>query len=121
MGYIPKTTKQPIKVFMGLSILRLMIGAFIVLITSTLISEISSSSLVQIAGTIIAAVLYLVLSGKSPSNPNKIFLFGLLDYFNFLITPKKLYGAKTEEYARYLKREEQQNAKKKQRQARKKG
>ena len=119
MGYIPKTTKQPVKVFMGLSALRLAIGIILVFTVELILAEITNSVFFQIVGSGIALVLYLILSGKSPSNPNKILFFSMIDFFIFLFTPKKLYGNRTEESQRYKEKEVLQNAKKEQRKERK--
>ena len=112
MGYVPKTTKQPVKVFMGLSAIRLSLGIIVVFMAALVLSKISESVVLQLVGSFITLVLYLILSGKSPSNPNRIFIVSMLDYFVFLITPKKLYGNRTVEVERYNEREEKKNAKK---------
>lgn len=115
MGYIPKTTKQPVKVFMGLSAVRLALGVITVFFVEMILTEITSSVLIQLSVSGLSLVLYLILSGRSPSNPDKIFALGMIDYFIFLLTPKKLYGNRTTECERYREREEQKNAKKEQR------
>ncbi|MBQ9531598.1 MAG: hypothetical protein IJR70_05960 [Eubacterium sp.] len=112
MGYIPKTTKQPVKVFMGISAIRLALGIIVVFTVNLALSNISESVLLQVVGSIIALILYLILSGKSPSNPNKLLFVSMIDFFIFFLTPKKMYGNRTEEYKRYCEREEQKNGKK---------
>lgn len=119
MGYIPKTTKQKVKVFMGLSALRLVVGVISVFFAEMILAKISDSVAVQLLGSGITLVIYLILSGRSPSNPNKIFALSMLDFFSYFVTPKKIYGPRTEEFARYKEREEIKNAKKEQGKARK--
>lgn len=112
MGYIPKTTKQKIKLFHGMSAQRVLIGMFVLTVAFGVCSALTTNVLMQLLITAIILALYLILSGRSPSNPKKIFLFGLIDYLMYIVSPKKMYGVNTEEYKSYKESEAKKNVQK---------
>lgn len=113
MGYIPKTTKAEVKLFKGLSVQRIVVLIFTGMIANTALSKVVNNVWLQILGVIIALVLAFILSGKSPSNPHKKFLFSQIDYFFYLTAPKKMYGTDTDEYRRFYESEAKKNEKRK--------
>ena len=112
MGYIPKTTKQKIKLFHGMSAQRVLIGLIVIFMTFSILQALTSSLLMQLAVTVVVVALYLILSGRSPSNPKRIFILGLVDYFLYIVSPKKMYGVNTEEYRTYKESEAKKNVQK---------
>ena len=119
MGYIPKTTKAEVKLFRGLSVQRIVILVLTGMIVNNILSKVVSNIWLQLIGDLVALIIAMILTSKSPSNPHKKFLFGLLDYIFYLTSPKKMYGTRTEEYKRFREREEKRNEKRTKKQKRK--
>lgn len=112
MGLVPKTTKSEIKVFRNLSITRV-IGLIAAGGIGLTIGSILPYNWLQIVLSVAFILLFMIASGKAPTDPTKPFAQGLLQYIRFTLMPKKLYGKKTKEYIEYKERIDARNEKKK--------
>lgn len=107
MGLVPKSTKADIKFFFGLTLQRIIIALIVMMISFTAAQSIVNNILIQIALSVISVILALVLTGKSPTNPQQTFAKGLLLFIYHFLEPKKYYGNESEEY-KNLKQQEAQ-------------
>lgn len=99
MGLVPKKTKAEIKVSRGLTLYR-MFGLIITFMLSSMIGSSLVYSSLLLPFIIYCAVVFLILTSKSPSNPNKSFYKGLIEFLFFKRDNKKFYGVNTDEYIR---------------------
>lgn len=110
MGLVPKSTKSEVKFFAGLTISKI-IGIFIfggmgILLGSFL------PTILQILLSVILVVFYFIATSKAPSNPKITFFAGLKNWIAFLFRTKHYYGANTEEYIDFERRESERERKK---------
>lgn len=111
MGIMPKQTKAENKIKWGFTYKRV-IG---LMMTIGLASSLSSyvHKFLLIPFIIFCVAVFLFTQMKAPTNPKKIFIFGLRDYFFFLLAPKKYNGVNNNDYKQAIKLEEEKNEKKK--------
>lgn len=109
MGMVPKSTKAEVKFIFGLSIQRVLICILVMFASFSAAQKVISSTLIQIVISIISVVIALILTGKSPSNPQKNFAKGLLSFIFQMLEPKDLYGTDTDEYKEYMEYEVKRN------------
>ena len=109
MGLVPKQTKAEIKVSRGLTLYR-MFGLIVTLILSAMVGSTFIYSKLLLPFIIFCVVVFLILTSKSPTNPNKSFYKGLIEFLSFKKNIKKFYGANSDEYIRSV--EHTQNKKK---------
>lgn len=105
MGLVPKTTKAEVKFFFGLTFQRIIICLLVMMISLSAVQSVTDNIIVQIVLSVIAVVLTLILTGRSPTNPHRTFAKGLLLFIFHFIEPKKYYGNESDEYTK-LKGEE---------------
>lgn len=113
MGMVPKSTKAEVKFIFGLSIQRVLICVLAMFASFSAAQKVISNVLIQIILSIAAVVIALILTGKSPSNPQKSFAKGLLSFLFQLLEPKDMYGTDTDEYKEYMEYEVTKNEKRK--------
>jgi NhaP-type Na+/H+ or K+/H+ antiporter len=116
MGMIPKTTKSDIKIFNNISVKKLA-GFFMTFLLSYMLGSIIFEKMsVQFLFMGFALVVYLICMCKSPTNPDKVFILGLVDFLRFKFTKKKIYGNTSEEYSIFeTEKESHENKKKRKR------
>lgn len=113
MGMVPKSTKAEVKFIFGLSIQRVLICVLAMFASFSAAQKVISNVLIHIILSIAAVVIALILTGKSPSNPQKSFAKGLLSFLFQLLEPKDMYGTDTDEYKEYMEYEVTKNEKRK--------
>ncbi|WP_295211608.1 hypothetical protein [Ruminococcus sp.] len=113
MGTVPKSTKADVKLVMGLSAQRIAICIVVGLISFSICQEFITNSILQVAVSIIFIIISLILSGKSPTNPQITFAKGLILFVFHFLEPKTFYGQDTDEYRLYKEKEAKKNVKKK--------
>lgn len=111
MGMIPKKTKSDIKIWHNLSLFKVIGFIMTIMITFVLSGVIFSGGALQTLFVFSCGLIYIVCNLKSPTNPNKIFLFGLIDFLKFIVGAKTIYGNQSEEY-KYFKERTSENEKK---------
>jgi hypothetical protein len=112
MGLVPKTTKSEVKVFRNLSVTRV-IGLIASGGMGLTIGSMLPYDWLQIGLSLAFVILFMIASGKAPTDPTKPFVIGLLQYVTYKLMPKKLYGKNTEEYIEYKERLKAKNEKRK--------
>lgn len=111
MGIMPKQTKAENKVKWGFTFKRL-VGLMATIGLSSSLSK-SVHKYLIIPFILFCVAVYLFSQKKAPTNPKKIFIIGLRDYFLFLLAPKKYYGVNNDDYKQAIKLEEEKNEKRK--------
>lgn len=112
MGLVPKSTKTEIKFFFGLTLQRILICLLVMMISFSAAQSIIDNVLIQLVLSVMTVILTLVLTGKSPTNPQQTFAKGLLLFILHFLEPKNFYGNDSEEYADYKEQEAIKNEKK---------
>lgn len=90
MGLMPKSITKEIKLFGGMSMMRIM-GLVVVVSFVTGISEFLVIDKLKLPFTLYCIVNYLILTSRT-SNPKKVFAVAMIDGFKFMFSPKTLYG-----------------------------
>ena len=101
MGLVPKQTKTEVKISGGLTLYR----TFGLIVTTMLAAMVGSTivySKLLLPFIIFCIAVYLILTSKSPSNPNKKFYKGLIEFLTFKKNVKKFYGTNTKEYKKSI-------------------
>lgn len=93
---IPKTTKQEVKIMNRLSLNKI-ISLVLTLVIASLVGN-AVHTYLRLPFIAFCGVINLILGAKAPSNPTKSFWKGLLEYYSFVITRKKLYSTQSKEY-----------------------
>ncbi len=109
MGLVPKSTKAEIKFFFGLTLQRIIICILVMMISLSAAQSVTDNLLVQVALSVISVVLTLILTGRSPTNPQQTFAKGLLLFIFHFLEPKKYYGDESEEYKNLKEQEAQKD------------
>lgn len=109
MGLVPKTTKAEVKFFFGLTLQRIIICVLVMMISLSAAQSVTDNLIVQVALSVIAVVLTLILTGRSPTNPQQTFAKGLLLFIFHFLEPKKYYGDESEEYKNLKEQEAQKD------------
>lgn len=107
MGLVPKTTKAEVKFFFGLTLQRIIICVLVMMISLSAAQSVTDNLIVQVALSVIAVILTLILTGRSPTNPQQTFAKGLLLFIFHFLEPKKYYGDESEEYQKLKEKEAQ--------------
>jgi uncharacterized protein YacL len=115
MGMIPKSTKSDVKIWKGIGLMKFL-GIIMTLMISFLIAPLLfSSGALKIFFIVFCVVVFIICTLKSPTDPNKSFIKGLMDFLKFKVRIKDIYGNNGEEYEAYRKECEEREAKKEQR------
>lgn len=109
MGLVPKTTKAEVKFFFGLTLQRIIICVLVMMISLSAAQSVTDNLIVQVALSVIAVILTLILTGRSPTNPQQTFAKGLLLFIFHFLEPKKYYGDESEEYKNLKEQEAQKD------------
>lgn len=109
MGLVPKSTKAEIKFFFGLTLQRIIICILVMMISLSAAQSITDNLWIQVALSVISVVLTLILTGRSPTNPQQTFAKGLLLFIFHFLEPKKYYGDESEEYKNLKEQEAQKD------------
>lgn len=109
MGLVPKSTKAEIKFFFGLTLQRIAICILVMMISLSVAQSIIDSLWIQVALSVISVILTLILTGRSPTNPQQTFAKGLLLFIFHFLEPKKYYGDESEEYIKLKEQEAQKD------------
>lgn len=114
MGLVPKQTKTEVKMSRGLTLYR-MFGLIITLMFSAMFGSSFIYSKLLLPFIIFCVVVFLILTSKAPTNPNKSFAKGLWEFITFKKNTKRFYGANSEEYIKSVQHNENKKSKKKRR------
>lgn len=112
MGLVPKKTKADTKVLKGLTASRFL-GLLMTIILSFMIGSIIIPGWWKFLFVIFCIAVFLILSGKAPTNPNISFCKGLLNYLTFKLDTKEYVGTSNEEYKKYMQSKENKKNEKK--------
>lgn len=112
MGMIPKSTKNESMLFMGLSVIRIILVIGTLLLSYEIFEQRFDSEVISICCSLLCGVIAFILSGKSPTNPKISFAKGLSYFIFHFIEPKQLYGDETEEFRNFERMEAKRNVKK---------
>ena len=111
MGLVPKQTKTEVKISRGLTLARAF-GLIVTLILSAMLGSSLVYSKLLVPFIIYCVLVYVILTSKCPTNPNKSFYKGLLEFLSFKKNIKSFYGANSEEYNKSVERTESKKKKK---------
>lgn len=101
MGLVPKKTKADTKVLKGLTASRFL-GLLMTIIMSFMIGSLIIPGWWKFLFVIFCIVVFFILTGKAPTNPNISFCKGLLNYLAFKFDTKKYVGTSNAEYKEYI-------------------
>lgn len=90
MGVVPKKTKAEQRIFRHINLTKI-IGLIATLMVSSQLSNLMVSPKLHIFFIIFCSVIFLIMSGKSPSDPCKCFATAWLEWLSFLMTNKTLH------------------------------
>lgn len=99
MGVVPKKTKTEQRIFRHINLTKI-VGFIVTLLVASQLSGMLVSSKLGIPFIIFCSVIFLIMSGKSPSDPCKSFAEAWLEWLSFLMTNKTLHkhqGRRTKE------------------------
>ncbi|MCD7741517.1 MAG: hypothetical protein LUI06_04875 [Ruminococcus sp.] len=90
MGLVPKKTKAEFRIWRSITLTRV-VGGILTLAISSQISDMLVYSKLNMVFIIFCCIIYIILSGSSPSDPTKKFAAAYLDWIRFLFSRKKIY------------------------------
>ena len=90
MGVVPKKTKAEQRIFRHINLTKI-VGLIVTLMVSSQLANIMVSPKLGIPFIIFCSVIFLIMSGKSPSDPCKSFAEAWLEGLRFLMTNKTLH------------------------------
>lgn len=111
MGLIPKQTRSDRKVMKGLNVMRFF-GLVITLMLSSMLGSFIGGWL-RFVFMFFCVIVFFILIAKSPTNPNQLFIKGLLTYVSHLFDVKVMVGSSNSGYKKYVRDKEAKNAKSK--------
>lgn len=119
MGLVPKTTKAEVKVFGGFSMVRIF-GIILSAGVGIMLGIVLPYDWLQIVLSAFFVILFLILSGKAPSNPKQNFARGMSNMFRYFLSRKKFYGDTSKEYTALMERRDKHDKSQERKKSRKK-
>ena len=93
MGVVPKKTKAEQRIFRHINLTKI-VGFIVTLLVASKLSGMLVSSKLGIPFIIFCGAVFIIMSGKSPSDPCKCFAEAWLEWLSYLMTNKTLHKHK---------------------------
>ena len=93
MGVVPKKTKTEQRIFRHINLTKI-VGFIVTLLVASQLSGMLVSSKLGIPFIIFCSAVFIIMSGKSPSDPRKCFAEAWLEWLSYLMTNKTLHKHK---------------------------